>query len=79
MLLYSVQDGGQQDAQELFSVYLPVNALDEELLALLTSISTHKPASTALNVEELRERSQSVEGQTEVGKRDNIVCQSSFR
>ena len=77
MPLYCVQDGGQQDAQEFFSVYL--NVLDEELLALLTSISTHKPASTALNVEELRERSQLVEGQTEVGKRDNIVRQSSFR
>ena len=76
MPLYCVQDGGQQDAQEFFSVYL--NVLDEELLALLTSISTHKPAS-ALNVEELRGRSQSVEGQTEVGKRDNIVRQSSFR
>jgi hypothetical protein len=77
MLLYCVQDGGQQDAEEFFSVYL--NALDEELLAVFTSVSTHKPTSAALNVEGLREGSRSGEGKTEVGKRDDIVRQFSFR
>jgi hypothetical protein len=75
MPAYCVQDGGQQDAEEFFSVYL--SALDDELLALLTPISTHKPASAAANVEELREGSHSVESQTEVGKRDDRVRQSS--
>jgi hypothetical protein len=75
VLVYCVQDGGQQDAEEFFSVYL--NALDEELFALHTSINPHKPAY----VEGLGEGSQSGEGQTEVGKRDNIVRQfsSGFR
>jgi hypothetical protein len=71
------QDGGQQDAKEFFSFYL--DALDEELLALLTSISTHKPASVALHAEEPREGSKLGEGQIEVGKRDYMVRQSFFR
>ncbi len=53
-------------------VYL--DALDEELLTLLTSISMHKPSSTTIKVlEELNEESQLDDDQTKVGKRDYIV------
>ncbi|KAF8494143.1 hypothetical protein F5888DRAFT_1926325 [Russula emetica] len=55
-------DGQQQDAEEFLCLYL--DALDEELPALLASISGRQSASAALEVEE-REVSQS--GQTEVG------------
>ncbi|KAF8495929.1 hypothetical protein F5888DRAFT_1615230 [Russula emetica] len=64
-------DGRQQDAEEFFCAYL--DALDEELLGLLNSISTHRTTSAALKVEEVKERSQSDEGQTEVERRDYIV------
>jgi hypothetical protein len=74
VLAYCVQDGRRQDAEEFFSAYL--DALEEELLALLTSINPQQAASVALKVEELKVGSQSGEGQTE-GKRDNIVRQSS--
>ncbi|KAF8464932.1 hypothetical protein DFH94DRAFT_639948, partial [Russula ochroleuca] len=49
-------DGQQQDAEELFRLYL--DALDEELLALLASICAHNSATVAPGVEE-REVSQS--------------------
>jgi hypothetical protein len=61
----------ERTAPAFFAVYL--DALDEELLALLTSISMHKPSSTMIKVEEFNEWSQSDDGQTEVGKRDYIV------
>jgi hypothetical protein len=50
--------------------------VDEELLALLASISAHKPTFTTPGIEERKEGSQSGEGQTGVGKRDYIVRQS---
>jgi hypothetical protein len=53
--------------------------VDEELLALLASISAHKPTFTTPGIEERKEGSQSDEGQTGVGKRgDYIVRQSSL-
>lgn len=72
-MAYRVQGGQQRAAEEYLGVYL--NALEEELLAL-TSVSVHKPAFTALRMEERKEGSQSGEGQTGVGKRDYIVRQS---
>ncbi|KAF8467097.1 hypothetical protein DFH94DRAFT_639094 [Russula ochroleuca] len=59
--LKSLLDNRQQDAEEFFRLYL--DALDEELLALLASNSGHDPATAAPGVEE-REVSQS--GQTDV-------------
>ena len=53
-----------------FRLYL--DALDEELLALLASTSGHKPAIAASKAEE-REVSQL--GQSEVGKRGFMVRQ----
>jgi hypothetical protein len=47
--------------------------LEEELLASLTSTSTHGPASTAFYVEELKDGSQSGEARIEVRKRDYII------
>ena len=47
-LTYLVQGGQQWDAEGYLGVYL--DALDEELLALRTSIPTHKPTSMALIV-----------------------------
>jgi hypothetical protein len=52
------------------SLYL--DALDEELVKLQNYISTQEPAS-APNVEILKEKARSAEGQTEVGKRDYMV------
>jgi hypothetical protein len=69
VLIY-IQDGKQQDAEEFFRLYL--DALDEELLALLTSISGHNSATAAPRTEE-HEVSQP--GQTDVEKRGFIVCQ----
>jgi hypothetical protein len=46
--------------------------VEEELLALLASITAPKPGSAASKVEE-REESQSGEGWTEVGKRNKMV------
>jgi hypothetical protein len=51
---------------------LYLEALDEELVALRSSISTDKPTST-LKVEEFQEETQSGEDQTEVGERDYTV------
>ena len=62
--------GKQQDAEEFFRLYL--DTLDEELLALLASISNHKWATAAIGVEE-REVSQS--GHTDVGNRGFMVRQ----
>ncbi|KAH9987493.1 hypothetical protein BJV77DRAFT_1070467 [Russula vinacea] len=56
-------DGQQQDAEEFFRLYL--DSIDEELLALLASISGHKLATAAPRVG--HEVSQS--GQTDVGRR----------
>ncbi|KAF8495926.1 hypothetical protein F5888DRAFT_1924941 [Russula emetica] len=67
--LKDMLDGRRQDAEEFFSAYL--DALEEELLALVTSINPQQAASAALKAEELRVGSQSGEGQTE-GKRDYI-------
>ena len=52
------------------SIYL--EALDEELVTLRSSIGTHRPAST-LKAEELKEGSQSGESQTEMRERDYTV------
>jgi hypothetical protein len=59
-----VKDGKSEDAEEFLRLYL--DALDEELLVLLATISGHKSAPAAPGVEE-HEVSQS--GQTEMGKR----------
>jgi hypothetical protein len=75
VLAYFVQNGRQHDAEEFFWVYL--DALDEEIFALFTSISAHTPLASAV----LGEGSQSDEGhwQAEMGKRDHIVRQSCAR
>ena len=65
-----VKDGKSGDAEEFFRLYL--DALDEELLTLLDSISGHKPATAAPGVEE-REVPQS--GQTDMGERGFTVRQ----
>ncbi|KAF8461823.1 hypothetical protein DFH94DRAFT_677586 [Russula ochroleuca] len=62
-----VRDDWQQDVAVFLKLYL--EALDEELVALQSSISKHKPGST-LKAEELEEETQSSEGQTEMGQRD---------
>ncbi|KAF8471381.1 hypothetical protein DFH94DRAFT_637134, partial [Russula ochroleuca] len=54
--LKDLLDGQQQDAEEFFRLYL--DALDEELRALLASISGHKSAAVTPGVED-REVSQS--------------------
>ena len=51
---------------------LYLEALDEELVTLRSSTSTHKLAST-LKVEEIEEETQSGEGQTEMIERDYTV------
>ncbi len=59
-----------------FGAYL--DALDDELLTLLTSISTDRPATAAFKAEEVNEGFQSHEGhlQAKVGKWDYIVRHS---
>jgi hypothetical protein len=69
-VLSCVKDGKWQDAEEFLGLYL--DALDEELVELHANISIHKPAS-APSVEGLEEEARSVEGQTEVGKRDCVL------
>ena len=59
----------------LLDLYL--EALDEELVALQSSIGTHRPTSI-LKVEGLEEETQSGEGQTEVGGQDDTVRQFFF-
>ena len=49
-----------------------MDALDDELVKLQTSVGTQEPAS-APNVEILKEKARSAEGQTEVGKREYMV------
>ncbi|KAF8475252.1 hypothetical protein DFH94DRAFT_635391 [Russula ochroleuca] len=66
--LKKLLEGQQQDVEEFFRLYL--DALDEELLALLASISGHKSATTAPGVEE-HEVSQS--GQTDVEKQGTMA------
>ncbi|KAF8471374.1 hypothetical protein DFH94DRAFT_674372 [Russula ochroleuca] len=66
----TIRDGEQQDATVFLGLYL--DALDEELVALRSSFSTHKPAST-LKVEGPEEETQSGDGQTEVGERDYMA------
>ena len=56
---------------------LYLEALDEELVTLQSSTSTHKLAST-LKVEEIEEETQSGEGQTEVGEQNDTVGQFFF-
>jgi hypothetical protein len=51
-------------------IYL--EALDEELVTLQSSIGTHKLAPT-LKVKEVEEETQSGEGQTEKGEREYTV------
>lgn len=68
MLVYRVKDGKHQDAEEFLRLFL--NALDEELVAIQTYISTHKPVS-APSVEGLKEEAQA----GGVVKRDYTVCQ----
>jgi hypothetical protein len=52
--------------------------LEEELLALLISLSPPNPASAASKVEE-RDASQSGDGWTEVGKRNKMVLTGTVR
>ena len=66
-----VKVGKSGDAEEFLRLYL--DALDEELLTLLDSISGHKSVTAAPGVEE-REVSQS--GQTDMGERGFTVRQS---
>ena len=68
MPVYRVKDGRHQDAEEFLRLFL--NALDEELVAIQTYISTHKPVS-APSVEGLEEEAQA----GGVVKRDYTVCQ----
>ena len=49
-----------------------MDALDEELVKLQTYVGTQETAS-APNVEILKEKARSAEGQSEVGKRDYMV------
>jgi hypothetical protein len=56
---------------------LYLEALDEELVTLQSSISKHKPASTP-KVDELEEETRSDKGQTEVEERDCTVRQCSI-
>jgi hypothetical protein len=73
-MLYCILGGQEQDAAAFLGLYL--KALDEELVALHTFMSTHKPAST-LKVEELEEVTQSPR-LSEVGERDYTVRQFFF-
>ena len=72
MVAYCVKEGKHLDAEEFLGLYL--DALDEELVELHTYTSTQRPASPP-SIEELKEKTQSAEGQTEVGKRDHTVRQ----
>ena len=65
MLAYCVKDGKHEDAEEFLALYL--DALDEELVELHTYLIT-----------QFREESESVEGQTEVGKLSCTVCRILF-
>ena len=69
---YCVKDGKHEDAEEFLGLYL--DALENELDELHTYIGAQKPTS-ALSVEELEKEAQSVEDQTEAGKRDHAVYQ----
>ena len=69
MLALCVKEGQQQEAEKFFRLYL--DALDEELLALLASTG-HKSA-TATPI--ARERGVSQSGQTDMGKRGFVVRQ----
>jgi ubiquitin carboxyl-terminal hydrolase 10 len=69
---FCVKDGKHEDAEEFLGLYLDV--LENELDELHTYISTQKPTS-APSVEELEKETQSVEDQTEAGKRDHAVYQ----
>ena len=64
MVASRVQGGQQQDAGVFLGHYL--DALDEELVGLITCISTHKPAYPSVGAYE--EETQSAVGKTEVGK-----------
>jgi hypothetical protein len=68
-LTYCLQNGQQQDAEVFFRLFL--EALDEELLALLASTSVHKPADAP----QAEERGVSQSGQTDVGKQGIMVRQ----
>ena len=72
MLVYCVKDGKHGDAEEFLCLYL--DALDEELVEL----QTHTSPVSAPSAEELEERVQSAEGQTEVVKREYMVRPFSF-
>jgi hypothetical protein len=62
VLVYRVKDGKHQDAEEFLRLFL--NALNEELVALHTYISTHKPVSAP-----------SVEGPEEEAQAGGVVKQ----
>ncbi|KAH9987597.1 hypothetical protein BJV77DRAFT_774473 [Russula vinacea] len=72
----SIRDGSHREATVLLDLYL--EALDEELVALQSSIGTHRPTSI-LKVEGLEEETQSGEGQTEVGEQDDTVSSVKTR
>lgn len=71
MLSYCVKDGRHQDAEEVFRLY--IDALDEELPALLTSTSYDKSATIV--APGVGEREASQPGQTEVEGRGFTVRQ----
>jgi hypothetical protein len=74
-MVCGLQDSQEQDTTEVLGLYF--EALDEELVALQTSMGAHKPFF-ALKVEELREETQAGRGQTGVGERDHTVRRFHF-
>ena len=76
-MAYHVQGGHQEDAEEFFGFYL--DALEEELLALLASINPSKAVSATHMVEEREEGPQSGVGWTEVGKRNRMILTRTVR
>ena len=77
MLAYHVQGGHQEDAEEFFGFYL--DTLEEELLALLTSINPSKAGSATHKVEQREEEPQSGAAWTEVGKRNRMILTRMVR
>jgi hypothetical protein len=67
VLAWCIQVSQQRDAGEFFRLYL--DALDEELLALLASISAHESPTAA------QEHEVTQSNQSEVGKRGFTVRQ----
>ena len=76
-MVYFLQGGHQEDAEEFFGFYL--DTLEEELLVLLASINPSKPASATHKMEEHEEETPSAKGWTEVGKRNKMILTRTVR